>query len=473
MHHSIEELELAGRILAPLRPIWSCNPRDLVRADLRLRITSRRGRSWPTSSFSRSMRRSSTATSARVVSARSKGILVTPRVRLPLAPLVGEGRHRHELRGASAVLFDRLFRHAAPAAGGVWPAAYGLDGERLPDGYARQFLHTASAVRPTGNDRAASRPSRGRPVVLRLGWPSPWGARRRTFAGWRSCSVPPTRRRARSWGHSWRGSLSGARSRAPAWRTVSGFRPWGMRSPKGSWGSTRFLAPPPYLPSAPMKRPRTVGGAGRVGLSHSRCSRCRPSPWGQRCPLLAAAVVRSRSALRSGVGALYTVNLAGGVLGALGVRLRRAAVAGASRGTLAVLGGTAILVASACGPFALAWTREPPAEAPVRAAPQLRETGWPRRSRRGSGWNLVCPPSGLESGPRAAPRGGGVHFRVGRGRDPGGDLLSVASSPPEEQDDPGVRGIDPYWTRIARRCLAIALTVYVGTLVVYVAPLLP
>jgi sterol desaturase/sphingolipid hydroxylase (fatty acid hydroxylase superfamily) len=38
-------------------------------------------------------------------------------------------------------LVDRIFgtHHLPP--GDSWPATYGLDGERLPDGYFRQFLH--------------------------------------------------------------------------------------------------------------------------------------------------------------------------------------------------------------------------------------------------------------------------------------------------------------------------------------------
>jgi spermidine synthase len=37
-------------------------------------------------------------------------------------------------------------------------------------------------------------------------------------------------------------------------------------------------------------------------------------------------------------------------------------------------------------------------------------------------------------------------------------------------EDDAAGGLDPFWAKVSRRCLALALSVYVGTLVVYVAP---
>ena len=47
--------------------------------------------------------------------------------------------------------------------------------------------------------------------------------------------------------------------------------------------------------------------------------------------------------------------------------------------------------------------------------------------------------------------------------------LGGAVSARDDDGDPA-RGIDPFWSKISRRCLALALFVYLGTLVIYVAP---
>ena len=99
-----------------------------------------------------------------------------------------------------------------------------------------------------------------------------------------------------------------------------------------------------------------VGVLARVGLAFAILA-LPTVAMGATLPLLAAAVVRSRAALRTGVGVLYTVNLAGGVVGAIATGFLALPALGL-RATTEVLGGVGLAVAiGAAGPRRARWFR--------------------------------------------------------------------------------------------------------------------
>jgi hypothetical protein len=191
---------------------------------------------------------------------------------------------------------------------------------------------------------------------------------------------------------------------------------------------------------------------------------------GATLPLLAAAVVPSRAALRGGVAALYATNLAGGVVGALVAGFILLPRAGLHASTQA-LGAAALLVA-ACA-FALGSRLSPPtpARAPARApAPASALAPWLAA---GIGvlsfglqvaWNRVFS---ILLGSSAYTFALVVAVILGATA-----LGGAASARNEEEDGASARarGDTAFWKKVARRSLALALTIYLGTLVVYVAP---
>ena len=224
-------------------------------------------------------------------------------------------------------------------------------------------------------------------------------------------------------------------------------------------GAYAFIAPRVFAHA--YEAAAHVGVLGRVGLAFAVLA-APTIAMGATLPLLAAAVVRSRAALREGVGALYTVNLAGGAVGALVcgfVLLPRFGL----RGTLMALGVVAIGVASSA--FAIGRTHDPIAHAKAESrgdwlAPFIAAWIGVVSFALQVAYNRVLA---LLLG-AAAYTFALIVAVILVATALGGFVAS------REGDGDAVRGIDPYWTKVARRCLAIALTVYVGTLVVYAAP---
>jgi spermidine synthase len=211
-----------------------------------------------------------------------------------------------------------------------------------------------------------------------------------------------------------------------------------------------------------------VGVAGRVGLAFVVLA-LPTIAMGATLPLLAAAVVRSRAALREGVGALYTVNLAGGAAGALGcgfVALPRLGL----RATLMWLGTVAILVALSAFALSGAATSREPATGSRGEARSSGERSWLAPG--------IAAWIGFVSFALQVAYNRVLALLLGAAAYTFALVVAVLLTATAlgglvaSRADEGerLRGLDPYWAKIARRCLAIALTVYVGTLVVYAAP---
>ena len=191
---------------------------------------------------------------------------------------------------------------------------------------------------------------------------------------------------------------------------------------------------------------------------------------GATLPLLAAAVVPSRADLRGGVAALYATNLAGGVVGALvaGFLLLPRVGLHASTRTL----GAGALAVGACA-FALASRTSRPAPAPVAAgtAPEDALAPWVAA---GIGvlsfglqvaWNRVFS---ILLGSSAYTFALVVAVILGATA-----LGGAASARDEEEGGSPANHAEKdtaFWKKVARRALALALAIYLGTLVVYVAP---
>ncbi len=216
-----------------------------------------------------------------------------------------------------------------------------------------------------------------------------------------------------------------------------------------------------------------VGNAGRVGLAFVIMA-LPTVAMGATLPLLAAAVVRSRDALREGVGALYTVNLAGGVVGALGVGFVLLPGLGL-HATVRALGAVALVVAFAALRVA---RRGLPASAPGEAS-GARETSDPRSDgTRDPLAPWIAAWIGLLSfGLQVAYNrvlalllGAAAYtFALVVGVILAATALGGAVSA-WQSDGAARRGLDPFWSKVSRRCLALGLSIYLGTLVVYVAP---
>jgi spermidine synthase len=204
---------------------------------------------------------------------------------------------------------------------------------------------------------------------------------------------------------------------------------------------------------------------GRVALAFALLA-APTAAMGATLPLLTAATVTSRGGLRRGVGALYTVNLAGGVAGALMggfVLLPRLGL----RGTTLVLGCSAITVAA--GAIAASRSRVEPAVAsapgPSRVdpiAPWIAAWVGALSFALQVAYNRVLA---LLLG--AAAYTFALVVAVILASSALGGWVGARSS---DDDEPAVRGVDRFWSRVARRCLALSLAVYLGALVVYVAP---
>jgi spermidine synthase len=231
-------------------------------------------------------------------------------------------------------------------------------------------------------------------------------------------------------------------------------------------GAYAFVAP--HVFAQAYEAAAHVGVVGRVGLAFVVLA-APTVAMGATLPLLAAAVVRSRAALREGVGALYTVNLAGGAVGAVVcgfVLLPRFGL----RGTLVGLGVVAIGVAASA--FAIGRARDP--VAPVASSAELRAPEPPRD------WlaPFVAAWIGVVSFALQVAYNRVLALLLGAAAYTFALIVTVILAATalgglvaaREEEAAPIRGIDPYWTKVARRCLAIALTVYVGTLVVYAAP---
>ena len=206
-----------------------------------------------------------------------------------------------------------------------------------------------------------------------------------------------------------------------------------------------------------------VGEVARVGLAFAILA-LPTVAMGATLPLLAATVVRSREAMRRGVGALYTVNLAGGVAGALGTGFVALPALGL-RATVEALGAGGLVVALAAAALGRA-TVGPRVDPPAMAATGDWLAPWI------AAWigflsfalqvayNRVL---GLLLGAAA------YTFALVVGVILAATALGGAVSSGRREGE-AARGLDPFWSKISRRCLALALAVYLGTLVIYVAP---
>jgi spermidine synthase len=211
-----------------------------------------------------------------------------------------------------------------------------------------------------------------------------------------------------------------------------------------------------------------VGVFGRVGLAFALLA-VPTIAMGATLPLLSATVVRTRDALRAGVGELYTVNLAGGAVGALYCGFRVLPRLGL-RATLVSLGAVALLIAVG----ALIVGTDVNLKRSSRA---LTPTPLPERER-GKLAPLIAAWIGFLAFALQVAFNRVFALLLGAAAYTFALVVAVILAATalggiigarEEERGP-LRGIDPYWAKVARRCLAIALTVYVGTLVVYAAP---
>jgi spermidine synthase len=206
----------------------------------------------------------------------------------------------------------------------------------------------------------------------------------------------------------------------------------------------------------------SVGLLGRIGLAFAILA-LPTVAMGATLPLLAATVVRARDAFREGVGALYTVNLAGGVAGALVTGFVALPQLGL-RATTQTLGAVGLAVAL----VALALGREPvePAPAPAGAAHADALAPW------------IAAWIGLISFALQVAFNRVLALLLGAAAYTFALVVAVilaatalgGAISSRETDEDGARGLDPFWSRVSRRCLALSLSVYLGTLVVYVAP---
>ena len=207
----------------------------------------------------------------------------------------------------------------------------------------------------------------------------------------------------------------------------------------------------------------TVGSLGRVALAFAILA-LPTVAMGATLPLLTAAVVRSRRELRTGLGALYTVNLAGGVVGSLATGFSLLPSLGLAH-TTAVLGGGAALVAvlALLADRSASDSREPP-HGEELSAPIDPLAPWV------AAW-IGCLSFALQVAYNrvlalllgaAAYTFALVVAVVLATMAIGGAVGSREAAP--------VRGFDPFWSKVARRCLALSIAVYLGTLIVYVAP---
>ncbi len=232
-----------------------------------------------------------------------------------------------------------------------------------------------------------------------------------------------------------------------------------------------------------------VGVVARVALAFALLA-LPTVAMGATLPLLAAAAVRSRSDLRTDVGALYSVNLAGGVVGAIATGFVALPHLGL-RGTTHTLGGLGIAVALAAVLLAPSKSLSfPSSRLPVQSSlREGRERGTGRRedgeeeSRGELGERSLIAPwiaawIGLVSFALqvaynrvlALLLGAAAYtFALVVGVILAATALGGAVSSREVEDEP-VGGMDPFWARVSRRCLALALSVYLGTIVIYVAP---
>lgn len=192
---------------------------------------------------------------------------------------------------------------------------------------------------------------------------------------------------------------------------------------------------------------------------------------GVTLPLLAAAVVPARAELRRGLAVLYSVNLAGGVAGALVVGF----VALPSRGLHATtfgLGVVALVVAGLAFVLANAdrastatlLDSDPPG---TNAAPTDPLAPW------------LAALLGVLSFTLQVAWNRVFSLLLGSSSYTFSLVVAVillataiggAASSRDEDDDGTARDDTAFWTKIARRCLGLALSIYLGTLVVYVAP---
>ncbi len=244
---------------------------------------------------------------------------------------------------------------------------------------------------------------------------------------------------------------------------------------EGIVGAYALVAPPVF--DHAYAAGAHVGTAERVSLAFAILA-VPTVAMGATLPLLAAAVVRSRDAFRRDVGALYTVNLAGGVVGALVTGFVLLPHLGLSR-SLAALGVVGLLVAA--GAFAVARASEPALSHVEEAA----RGGAAEAVQAGAAATLTDA-----TAPWLAAWIGFLSFALQVAYNRVLALLLGAAAytfalvvavilaatalggavSARGDDGEGARGIDPFWSKVARRALALALTIYVGTLVVYAAP---
>ena len=215
-----------------------------------------------------------------------------------------------------------------------------------------------------------------------------------------------------------------------------------------------------------------------------RSWRSRPWRWGRRSSPRGRCRAVARGAARGGRGAL-AVNLAGGVVGAIVTGFVALPELG-QRATTEVLGGVGIAVAIAAVVVSRGMTparREPSAQARCLLPSQslgpsrpLSQRGEGREESRLAPW--IAAWIGLVSFALqvaynrvlALLLGAAAYtFALVVGIILAATALGGAVSSRQIEDD-AAGGLDPFWAKVSRRCLALALSVYMGTLVVYVAP---
>ncbi len=209
-----------------------------------------------------------------------------------------------------------------------------------------------------------------------------------------------------------------------------------------------------------------VGSVARVALAFAILA-LPTVAMGATLPLLAASVIASRGGLRAGIGALYTANLAGGVAGALFTGFVALPSLGL-RGTVRLLGVAGLAVAFGATAAARRTRRDPPVVAPDVSASFAGDPLAP----------LLAAWIGLVSFALQVAYNRVLALLLGAAAYTFTLVVAVilaataigGAVSAREAERPAPRGIDPFWSKVSRRCLALGLTVYLGTLVVYVAP---
>jgi spermidine synthase len=222
-----------------------------------------------------------------------------------------------------------------------------------------------------------------------------------------------------------------------------------------------------------------AGGVGRVGLAFVILA-LPTMAMGATLPLLAASVVRSRDALRRGVGGLYAVNLVGGVTGALVTGFVALPALGL-RATTQTLGGFGIAVAIAAAVAAGAIGRGEGREGGRAAASPANADSRADAASRAEGDRLapwIAAWIGLLSFALQVAYNRVIALLLGAAAYTFALVVGVilaatalgGAVSAARTEGGASRGLDPFWSSVSRRCLALSLSVYLGTLVVYVAP---